>query len=262
MKPFCIGLTTLLLITAALSTAVYGQEFTGRQIMILVDERPDGDDRQSVMTMTLINSRGHKRVRQVASFAKDDGRDTKSVMVFKAPADVRGTAFLSWEYDDPRKEDDKWLYMPAMKKVRRISGSSKNEYFMGSDFTYDDMGDRNVDEDTHTLKGEKTVNDRDCWIIESVPVDPDGMYTRKMLYVDKSALMVIQAEYFDKDGLLKVYHALDVRQQDGFWTTFRSEMDNVSRKHKTILEMETVQYNSGLEDDLFKVSAIERGRSQ
>ena len=74
-------------------------------------------------------------------------------MVFEKPADVKGTAFLSWEYDDPKKEDDKWLYMPAMKKVRRISGASKNEYFMGSDFTYDDMGDRNVEEDTQYPAG-------------------------------------------------------------------------------------------------------------
>ena len=153
-----------------------GQEMSGKEIMTIVDERPDGDDRRSVLTMTLINKRGQQRIREVKSFSKDFGKDKKSVMVFEKPADVKGTAFLSWEYDDPAREDDKWLYMPALKKVRRISGSSRNEYFMGSDFTYDDMGDRNVEEDTHTLLGEENVGGHACWKVKSIPVDPKDVY--------------------------------------------------------------------------------------
>ncbi|WP_321532605.1 outer membrane lipoprotein-sorting protein [uncultured Desulfuromonas sp.] len=234
-------------------------ELTGRQIMTLVDECPDGEDRISRMKMTLINNRGRERVRELKSFSKDYGKDKKTVMVFEAPADVRDTAFLSWEYDDPGRDDDKWLYLPALKKERRISGSGKNDYFMGSDFTYDDMGDRNVDEDTHTLLGEETVQGHDCWKIESVPIDPDDMYTRKRLWVSKEAHMVVQAEYYDKDGLLKVYRALEISKQGGFWTLFRSEMDNVSRSHKTLWQVESVTYDSGLEDRLFRVATIQRG---
>jgi len=232
---------------------------TGKEIMNRVDDRPDGDDRKSVLTMTLINKSGRQRIREVVSFSKDFGKDKKSVMVFKKPADVSGTAFLNWEYDDPAREDDKWLYMPAMKKVRRISGASKNEYFMGSDFTYDDMGDRNVEEDTHTLVGAETVDGHECWKIESIPVDTEDMYTRKVIWVCKAAEMVIKAEYYDKDGLLKVYKALDFRQQDGFWTLFKSEMNNVSRNHKTVMTMDSVQYNNGIDDDLFRVSTLQRG---
>jgi len=232
---------------------------TGLAIMTRADDRPDGDDRKSVLTMTLVNQSGRQRIREVESFSKDFGKDKKSVMVFRKPADVCGTAFLNWEYDDPARDDDKWLYMPAMKKVRRISGASRNEYFMGSDFTYDDMGDRNVEEDTHTLLGEETIDGHDCWKIESIPVDPEDMYTRKLLWVCKTADMVIRAEYYDKDGLLKIYKALDFRLHDGFWTLFRSEMDNVSRSHKTLMEVASVHYNSGIDDDLFRVAAIERG---
>ena len=147
-----------MLVFYGLSFTVNAGELNGRKIMTLADERPDGDDRHSVMKMTLINKRGRKRIREVENYSKDYGKDKKSVMVFKQPADVKGTAFLSWDYDDPAKDDDKWLYMPAMKKVRRISGSSTNEYFMGTDFTYDDMGDRNVDEDIHTLLGNEVVD--------------------------------------------------------------------------------------------------------
>ena len=233
---------------------------TGRDVMVMEDERPDGDDRTSVLKMTLINKRGGKRVREVSSYSKDYGKDTKSVMVFDRPADVKGTAFLSWEYDDPEREDDKWLYMPAMKKVRRISGASKNEYFMGSDFTYDDMGDRNVDEDTHKLLGEEEVDGHPCWKIESIPVDPDDMYTRKVIWVSKEAHMALKAEYYDKDGLLKVYRVLDFGKEGGFWTSRHSEMENVVRKHKTVMEFSAMQYDTGIDDGFFKVSTIQRGR--
>ncbi|MBF0587247.1 outer membrane lipoprotein-sorting protein [Prosthecochloris sp. N3] len=233
---------------------------TGRQVMEMEDDRPDGDDRTSVLTMTLVNKRGSERVREVSSCSKDYGKDRKSVMVFRSPADVKGTAFLSWEYDDPSREDDKWLYMPAMKKVRRISGSSKNEYFMGSDFTYDDMGDRNVDEDAHALLGEEEIAGHTCWKVESVPLGPDDMYTRKVIWISKEARMALKAEYYDKDGLLKVYRVLDFAKVGGFWTVRRSEMENVVRKHKTLMEFSDMRYNTGLEDVFFKVSSIQRGR--
>ena len=253
------NLITVLLLLFFLISGAHAGQLSGKQIMTRVDERPDGDDRKSILTMTLVNKNGRQRIRKVESFSKDFGKDKKSVMVFKKPADVSGTAFLNWEYDDPGREDDKWLYMPAMKKVRRISGASKNEYFMGSDFTYDDMGDRNVEEDNHTLLGEETVDGHACWKIESVPIDPKDMYTRKVLWVYKAADMVIKAEYYDKDGLLKKYNALDFKQQDGFWTLFRSQMDNVSRNHKTIMSVSSVQYNSGIKDGLFRVASIQRG---
>ncbi len=232
---------------------------TGREIMQLEDNRPDGEDRKSVMTMTLINKRGGERVRTVKIFSRDFGKDKKSTMVFQKPADVRGTVFLNWEYDQPDHEDDKWLYMPALKKERRISGASKNEYFMGTDFTYDDMGDRNVDEDTHTLMGEERLRDRDCWKIEAIPVDPEDMYTRRILWVDKEAHLLLQGEYYDKDGLVKVYRALDVRRENGIWTIFRSEMDNISREHKTLMEISEIHYDTGLGEELFRVSALQRG---
>ena len=86
-------------------------------------------------------------------------------MFFTYPGDVKGTGFLTWDYDQAGKEDDKWLYLPAMKKTRRISGSSsKTDYFMGTDFTYDDMGDRNIDEDTHKFLRKEKCGGFDCYV--------------------------------------------------------------------------------------------------
>ncbi len=250
-----------LLLSFLFPSIIYAQEaLSGKEIMTLVDERADGDDRHSIMKMTLVNKRGRKRVRELESFSKDYGKDKKMVMIFRTPADVKGTAFLSWSYDDPQKEDDKWLYMPALRKVRRISGASRNEYFMGSDFTYDDMGDRNVEEDTHTLLGEEVIDDHNCWKIESIPVDPEDMYTRKIYWIDKQSHLVLKAEYYDKDGLLKNYRVISFSQQDGIWTVLKSEMDNISRNHKTYINTSSIHYDTGLKDQLFKVSTIQRGR--
>jgi hypothetical protein len=150
--------------------------------------------------------------------------------------------------------------MPALKKVRRISGTSKNEYFMGTDFTYDDMGDRNIDEDKHALLGEENIEGRKCWKIESIPIDPKDMYTRKILWICQKSHLKIKIEFYDKDGLLKIYRMISASEQDGFWTVFRSEMDNVSRNHKTIMETSTMRYNTGIRDSLFRVSTIQRGK--
>lgn len=251
----------LCLVTVCLSVAqALAADPDGHEIMRMAYNRADGEDRTSVMTMTLVNKRGRQRVREVESYSKDYGPDRKSVMVFRSPADVRGTAYLSWDYEEIGKDDDKWLYMPALKKVRRISGSSRNEYFMGTDFTYDDMGKRNVDKDTHTLLGTEEVKGHACWKVESVPVDPGDLYTRRVQWVSTTAHMTLKAEYYDKDGLVKIYRAVEFVQQGEFWTLLRSEMDNVSREHKTIMEVTSMRYDTGLEDSMFQVSAIERGR--
>jgi Protein of unknown function (DUF1329). len=151
-----ITLLTALLVAAAAQMNAQ----TGRDIIQRVKDRPDGNTRYAEMQLTLIKKNGDKRERKMVSWAMDEGKDTKKIMFFTYPGDVKGTGFLTWDYDQAGKEDDKWLYLPAMKKTRRISGSSsKTDYFMGTDFTYDDMGGRNVDDDTHKLCAKRLVTD-------------------------------------------------------------------------------------------------------
>ena len=234
---------------------------SGRNIMVKVDERPDGNDRKSTLKMTLINKRGSQRIREILSYSKDYGKDSKSIMYFQKPADVKGTGFLSWEYDDPAKDDDRWLYLPALKKVRRISGSSKNDYFMGSDFTYDDMGGRSVDEDEHKFLREEEVDGLKCWVVESVPKDKDYMYSKVTRWIRQDSYIGVKMEFYDRMGsLMKILTIPDVRKQDGFWTVFKMVMDNQQEKHQTILEFNEVAYDTGVKDNLFKVSTLERGR--
>lgn len=272
----CKRLSALYLIAGfffcLLAVSVRGAEFkarpdsqstklTGRDIMLKVEERPEGEDQRSIMKMTLINKRGQTRERSVLMYSKKYGEDGKSLMYFQSPGDVKGTGFLAWDYDDPEKDNDQWLYLPALKKSRRISGSSKNDYFMGTDFTYDDMGDRNVDEDTHKLLREEELDGHKCWAVESTPKEGDYMYSKRVSWIRQDALVALKVDFYDrKGGHLKTLTVSDVRQQDGIWTPFRMEMENFQKEHKTIIEMLEVQYNIGLEDSLFRVSTLERGR--
>ncbi len=127
------------------------EEPTGLELVEKVYYRPDGEDMQSRLTMALINSRGDKRVREIRQFMKDFDDVEKKVMFFESPADVRNTSFMNWSYTTVGEDDDQWIYLPALKKVKRISSDSKGDYFMGSDFTYDDLGDRHPSSDTHTV---------------------------------------------------------------------------------------------------------------
>lgn len=257
-SPISFPLLLALILSLAATMAAQAEE-NGRAIMTRVYNRADGDDRHSEITMTLVNKQGRQRVRVMESFSKDYGKDRKTIMIFREPADVKGTMFLSWEYDALGRDDDKWLYMPAMKKDRRISGTSRNEYFMGSDFTYDDMDKRQPEKDEQTVLGEEEYKGHRCWKIECIPIGPE-LYAKRTVLVSQEALLVLKSEYFDKDGLLKVYEATDFRKQDGFWNVYTGVMTNVARDHKTILKTAFMRYNTGLEDSLFTVTTLQRGR--
>lgn len=236
-----------------------GYSLTGRDVMVMVDERDDGENRRSVSKMILINRRGKQRVRETLSIALDINKDTKKMIFFRTPYDVKGTSFLSWEYDNPEKDDDKWLYMPALRKTKRISGDSENDYFMGTDFTYDDLGDRNVDEDKHKLLKEEKLNGHDCWVIESLPLEDKPYYTKKISWVRKDALLVLKCEYFDKDGLLKTFNSNSMEKISGIWTSMEITMENHRENHKTIMQTKSMEYNTKINEGIFTVSAMSRG---
>ena len=248
-------------IIVALSAMVSAETLTGHDIVQKVHDRPDGDTRSSELSMTLINKSGAKRERKITSFAMDVGKDIKQIMFFRYPNDVKGTGFLTVDYDDINKDDDKWLYLPAMKKTRRISGkSSKTDYFMGSDFTYDDVGQRNIDEDTHKLLREEKVDGIDYWVVESVPKKGDEIFSKKISWIRKDCLIAAKVEYYDKLG--KLHRALKVEnvvQVDGFWSIAKMSMENVQTNHKTLLEFGDIKFNIPLDAKTFTVPRLERG---
>lgn len=240
---------------------IEAQTLTARDIVQKVKDRPDGDTRQSQMTMKLINKNSKTRERKIESYSMDINKDKKTIMFFEYPGDVKGTGFLTWDYDQIGKDDDKWLYLPAMKKTRRISGASaKTDYFMGSDFTYDDMGSRNVDEDTHSLLHEETLDGQNCWVIESTPKDTREIYSKKISWIRQDCLMGVKIEFYDKLGKLhRQLNITDIKQIDGFWVALNMQMQNVQTKHQTILINQEPKFNIKINEDAFTVAKLEKG---
>jgi hypothetical protein len=251
----------LALLLSSVAAVACGETLTGSQIMQRVDERYDGDSSRSLTTLTLVSRRGTARVRKILQYTKDYGETEKTVMIFLQPADVEGVGYLSYSYDQSGRDDDTWLFLPALKRVRRISGSSRNDYFMGTDFTYDDMGDREVEEDSHTLLREETVDGKPCWVVESVPLDRTYMYSRKVAWIRQDIDMAVEVEYYDRQGrLLKELEISDIEQIDGIWTARTMTMNNVQDNHRTVLEIGEIEYNLPVNDTYFQVAALERGR--
>lgn len=255
------ALTLTLLLMIVTGPNLFGQEkLTGLQIIENVYYRPTGEDATSDLTMTLINSRGDERVREIQQFSKDYGKEEKSIMFFLSPADVRNTSFMNWSYNEEGRDDDQWIYLPALKKIKRISSDSKSDYFMGSDFTYDDLGDRHPSEDTHKLLREEKLNGEDCYVVESIPKEEEYMYSRTVTWVTKDKWIGLKKEFYDEDGdHLKNLTVEEYKKIDGYWVILHSIMHNVQKDHKTIMKLKNVKINTGIDDGKFTERIMKRG---
>ena len=131
-----------------------------REIMQKVIDRDDGDNIITTMQMQLIDKNGHKRVRDMKTFSKDKGKDTLKLIFFLSPSDVKNTAFLTYDYNDDEKDDDQWLYLPALNKIKRIPASDKDSSFMGSDFTYFDMTEPNLNDFNFKILKEQLLREK------------------------------------------------------------------------------------------------------
>lgn len=238
-----------------------------RAIMEKVDTRDDGDNQTADMEMILIDKRGYQRVRKIATFSKDKGEDELKLMFFQHPADVKDTSFLTYDYEDPDKDDDQWLYLPALHKTKRIASSDKSGSFMGSDLNYADMTDRNLEDYDFTLKKEMEVKGVKTWLIESIPrtkkVIKETGYKKSLLFVRQDNYFVIRAVFWVKNGDYLKY--LDVKRLDlidGIWVATEIHVTKKKGKklaHKTILKFNNVKFNQELDYEMFTVRRMEKG---
>jgi len=253
-------LLTTLTITSLLA-------LTGQEIAQKVHDRDEGDNITSSMKMILIDKAKHKRVRDLKVFTKDKGEDTLKLMFFLTPADVKNTAFLTYDYEDSNRDDDQWLYLPELQKVKRIASSDKSSSFMGSDFTYSDMTSRNVDDYTYKIMKEPTIKGHKTWQMMVTPksektVDETG-YTKSIIFVRQDNFVIIQALNYIKAGKkLKYMMVKDLELMNGIWTV--KEMQMITKKgkktlHKSIFKFSNIKYNQDLDESLFTTRTLERG---
>lgn len=260
-----VAFAMLLMLSAPLVDAA--ERPTGREIMDLVDARDDGDHMTQDMEMILIDKRGKKRERMIRFMSRDVGEDTQSIMFFLSPAPVKDTGFLTYDYDSPDKDDDQWLFLPALKKTKRIATGDKSGSFMGSDFSYADMTNRDLDRYDYKLLQEDEVAGHPVWIIEAIPNTDDEIeetgYTKSILFVRQDNYVVVRAKSWLKKGKRLKY--LDVKSLeliDGIWVATETHMTTKKAKttlHKTILKAHNVRFDQDHAEDLFTVRTLERG---
>jgi len=262
-----IALSFFLVAMSGLVQESQADDSKAREIMQKVDDRDDGDNVTSNLQMVLIDKRGHKRVRELRSLRKDKGEDAYSLMFFLSPADVEDTGFMTYDYDDPERDDDQWLYLPALKKTKRIASSGKSGSFMGSDLSYADMTDRPLEYYDYTLLQESEIGGHPVWVIEAIPTHPEEIketgYTRVIHFIRQDNFVQIRAKIWVKKGKRNKY--LEVKELeliDGIWMptliTMTTKKGNKT-EHKTLLRTTNIKFDQPLEFDVFTVRGLEAG---
>ena len=255
---------SLLFLMIMVSGTGHAAGLTGREIMLKSDAVDNSRD-ATMVSMMVIERGSMKLVRRMTHVTKQYGdtlKDERTLIRFVEPADVHDTAYLTWSYDDPEREDDMWVYLPAESLVRRISGGGKKGSFMRSDMANEDIEDRSVDDDVHTLKGSETVAGAECYVIESVPrpeLKKDTNYSKRVQYIRKDMFLPVRIDYYDKRGkLLKTGTHGGFKQIDGIWTITKSIVETPRRKTRTLFQRKDIVYNQGLDDALFLQSNLKR----
>lgn len=232
----------------------------GRTVMQQVDDVKKPGYSHTLVKMDLIESNGTTESRVVEEWGKNENDLSSVVMVFRSPASVKDTRFL--QIENKGRDDDKWIYLPALRNTRRIASSEGSKSFMGTDATYDDMSSREVDEDTHELLEEKTVNGYDCYVVKSTPVDPDGsQYQYRISSVDKKTMVPVFVQMFDKKGkLVKELTVEKIQNINGYDIPMANYLKNVQTGHSTRMVITNIEVDKPVPDKVFTQNFLNTGR--
>jgi outer membrane lipoprotein-sorting protein len=234
-----------------------------REIMLKVHNRPTFRDMHSLMVMTLRDPKGNVRVREMEAWSKTDEKtgETKLLLKFLKPADIRGTAFLIHEHKN--RDDDMWFYLPALRRVKRLAASGKSGSFMGSDFSNYDIGGGEFEDWNYRLLREEKIDGELCWVIEATPKGPDvekkSGYSKQLKWVSQRTYIVLRTDHYDRTGALFKRTTVDsVSNIEGIWFEKVMRSRNLDSGHETVIEFKDVEVNRGLGDDIFTVRSLKR----
>lgn len=212
-----------------------------------------GQDFKARVLMKLINKDGQERVREMTMLRKNAGEagsEQKYFMYFFQPTDVKDMSFMIYKY--PAKDDDRWMFIPAINMVKRIAAQDKRSSFVGSDFTYEDVSGRDIADDNHTIEREEKVGSRDSYVVKSTPKTADSDFGYKFTWVDKASFLPLKEEQYDKKGAnYKLFTADDIKEIKGFPTVMQRTMKNLQTGHRTEVAYPKADYDLGIEDSLF-----------
>ena len=255
-------------LTLALSVPLFAvaqtPEEKGLDIAREADSRAEGfGDFQADMKMVLITQRGDQaerelRVKTLEGKGEEEG--DKSLTIFDTPRDVRGTAMLTFSYKT--KDDDQWLYLPALRRVKTIASRNKSGPFMGSEFSFEDMRGQEVEKYTYKYLRDEACGELTCYVMERYPADEHSGYTKMVVWLDQAEYRTWKVDYYDRRGsLLKTLQASDFSQyQDKFWQPAKMSMVNHQTGKATDLFWSNYQYNTGMSEADFNQNSLKRAR--
>ena len=257
-----------ILLCGCIFTAEKTFALSGREIMEKVNARDAGDSSSGEMEMILIDKKGKKRIRKLKTFGGKKGKDSLSLMFFISPADVKNTGFLTYDYKKSGKDDDQWLYLPALRKTKRIAAGDKSGSFMGSDLNYSDMTTPDLDLYDYTLMKETDVRGEKVWQIKAVPKSKDEAkksgYSKSVIFIRQDNYVMIRAvRWVHKKRRNKYIDVKKLENIDGIWVSTETHVTTKTGKktlHKTILKEKNIRFNQDeVNEDLFTIRRLEKG---
>jgi len=234
-------------------SSAFGQ--TGIEIAKMVDAKPSPKDMSNTTRMVLTNAKGKTRTNVMVSKSIDGNK--KQIIWFLEPKDDKGVAFLKIEHSD--KDDEMRMWLPAFKKIRRISSKKKGDSFMGSDLSYEDLSNRDLDENEYIRLDDETVHGVDCFVLEITPKkEAKSSYIKHTSWIDKNSLMAVKEKSYDKSGALKKKKEFSHREMKGYFVMKRVFVEDVQKNRTTEVAFEDVQVEMGIQASLFQEKNLKR----
>jgi hypothetical protein len=261
-KEFILAVSAIIGINSAIS---FAQE-DAKQIMQKSQDAMTLDGSEAISTLTINDGKGNQRVRKFSMASKREASKalTKSIMRFLEPADVKGTGILTFDYEN--KDDDMWLYLPALRKVRRIVSSEKTKSFMGSEFTNADITKPNIEEYTYKAIGSETIDNVECLEIEITPATKEIAssygYSKKIAWIGKADYVARRNEFYDLEGkLLKVMVVKNVKLLDPKnkkYQTLDASMENKQNNRSSTFVTDKVVFNPNVKEEYFTTDYLQK----
>jgi len=240
---------------------------SGKSIANKTHARDEGVSMRRTLTMELKDKRGKVRIRETTSLRKYFGEEKRLAIFYLTPRSVMGTAFLTYDYPDPSVNDDQWLYMPALRKTRRISAANRGDYFLGTDLTYEDIKlETRISRNDYNYKtiGKELVNGHESYVLEGTPINhkiaKELGYSKVKLWVDAKIWMLRKADSWDIAGnFLKTTEIRDIKKVQGIWTYHQIHVKNHKTNHQTYFRISDIDYQTEISDNTFTKEALVNG---
>jgi hypothetical protein len=245
-----IGLTILIVSTRALAQDPRTIVEEAKKRSISMSQRYEG-------TLKVIDNKSKVTEKRWNFERIGSHGDSKSMLRFSAPAEVKGVALLVVNHPD--RSSDQWMWTPAVGRERRIALQDRSQRFFGTDFSFEDLEERDTDQFDYRLIGEDTLDGATCWKLESTPKQKKvSQYTHSHVWIRKDNYVVVQIENFNKANLVRRAKYTSVRLDQNIWTAHNIEMFDAGRNSRTVLSIEKLQYNVPMKDENFTIQAMRR----